>query len=158
MKAIPGVISKQVPPVSFLFFQWHVTKVRTANNLLHITEVYLYNDNTRLSFTGATATGPGTFSFHPAPHGIDNNTQTPVVTFFDINEDNAFTFTIQMPQVTKATSFSYLTGDWNVDRDPVRWTMSGSTDDITYVVLHSQTTDYVPPSGRLVETQRFNFL
>lgn len=151
--ALPVVISG---PTTYRFFRFHVTDVRSWVNFLQYSEFRLYNNGVRLSLAGATAEGsspdgPPVYGGGEGPsNAIDNNTSTKVGT---LSRNFILTVTLVSPVIV--SHFSYVTANDSDNRDPSIWTVSASTDGVTYIVLHTQSTPYSAPTARFTETALF---
>ncbi len=121
---------------------------------------FLYN-GTRVNYTGATATNPG--GANPAGEepdkGIDNNTATK---FLDYSGNGgAFGSVISWKLVVDFSTprtvdaFRFCTANDVDGRDPVRWTMEGSTDNVNWRTLNTQSTDATITTSRTTYTQVF---
>ena len=154
---------------SFRYYRFTTTKVRDYTQdlpawpvgMVQFAELeFLYN-RTRVSYAGATATNPG--GANPTGEepdkGIDNNTATK---FLDYSGNGGIygstisrKFVIDFGLPKEVDAFRFCTANDVDGRDPVQWTMEGSTDNITWRNLHTQATDASITTSRLTFTQIF---
>jgi hypothetical protein len=149
---------------SYRYIKWEITKVRDGSD----TDCYTGDVCTQASeflptFDGfsslvsifdATATNPGgvnppgqqagylfdgdtSTKFLDAAFSTSNNSEGSSTIIFDVFDGYEVTF----------NGYNWATGDDMTTRDPVSWTVSGSTDDITYELLDTQT-DYATTIDR----------
>ena len=154
---------------TFRYYRFTTTKVRDYTQdlptwpvgMVQFAELeFLYN-GTRVNYTGATATNPG--GVNPTgetpAQGIDNNTATK---FLDQSGNGGATgstiswkFVIDFGSPRTVDAFRFCTANDVDGRDPVRWTMEGSTDNATWRTLHTQATDASITTSRFTYTQTF---
>ena len=139
---------------AYKFYKFQVTELIGGAGFGQYAEFRLYNGSTMVSLSGGTAeaTPNNTNGGEGPAQAIDNNVNTKVG-----NNSPLFTLTITLSTAVVATAFAYVTANDNSFRDPSRWIVSGSTDNVNYAILHTQSTTYQPPTGRFTETARFVF-
>jgi hypothetical protein len=154
---------------TFRYYRFKVTKIRdnTADlpsfpvGILQFAELEFLYAGTRISYSGATATNPG--GSNPTGEepdkGIDNNTTTK---FLDRSGNGgeygstiSWTYIIDFGAPRTVDSFRYCTANDVIGRDPVRWSMEGSSDNVNWKTIHTQSTDATITTSRTTYTQRF---
>jgi hypothetical protein len=119
-----------------------------------------------LLYNGATVSwGPSASATNPDGANVPSETASKLIDY-NINTkwcDNTYgttsfgTSTIYIDNVTPIffNSYYYVTGNDSPNRDPVTWTLSGSNDNSTWVILNTQSNVGIT-SSRQVNTQTFN--
>lgn len=116
---------------SFRYFRFTPTKLRNgaAANSVQMSELRLYRDGVQL--TGAVASNPGGNN----PGGeepanlVDNNTSTK---WLDFNRGPAI---LRYPATVSVDSYRWATANDATERDPIRWTLEGSSDGANWVLM-----------------------
>ena len=164
-----SLAARNVSAWTFRYYRFSVTKVRDYTQdlpsfpvgILQFAELEFLYSGTRVSYAGATATNPG--GSNPAGEepdkGIDNNTATK---FLDRSGNGgaygsviSWKFVVDFSSPRTVDAFRLCTANDVDGRDPVQWTMEGSTDNVNWRTLHTQATDATIPTGRFTYTQVF---
>ena len=154
---------------TFRYYRFSVTKVRDYTQdlpafpvgILQFAELEFLYSGTRVNYTGATATNPG--GANPVGEepdkGIDNNTATK---FLDYSGNGgaygsviSWKLVVDFGSPRTVDAFRFCTANDVDGRDPVRWTMEGSTDNVNWRTLHTQSTDATITTSRFTYTQVF---
>jgi len=154
---------------TFRYYRFSVTKIRdnTADlptwpvGIMQFADLEFLYSGTRVSYAGATATNPG--GANPVGEepdkGIDNNTATK---FLDYSGNGgpygsviSWKLVVDFSAPSVVDSFCFYTANDAEGRDPVRWTMEGSTDNVNWRTIHTQSTDASITTSRLTRTQNF---
>jgi len=162
---------RNVSTWTFRYYSFTVTKIRdnTADlpnfpvGIMQFAELEFLYSGTRVNYSGATATNPG--GSNPVGEepdkGIDNNTSTK---FLDYSGNGgpygniiSWKLNVDFGSRRAVNAFRYCTANDVEGRDPVRWTMEGSNDNINWTLLQSQTVDATITTSRLTYTQAFFF-
>jgi len=165
-----GSLSPQnVSTWTFRYYRLTVTKIRdnTADlpnfpvGIMQFAELEFLFSGTRINYSGAAATNPGG-SNPPGEEpdkGIDNNTATK---FLDRSGNGgaygntiSWKYIIDFGSPRVVDAFRYCTANDVEGRDPVRWTMEGSTDNVVWRTIHTQATDATITTSRNTYTQIF---
>jgi hypothetical protein len=150
----------------FRYYRFYATKVRTPgvdagypNGIIQMSEFIMLLGNTRIDYTGATATNPG--GSNPVgeepPKGIDNDQATK---WLDFNFDSNLYSILQVDfgSVRQTDAFQYRTANDVDGRDPIRWLVQGSNDTTTWYTVHDQnSSDATITTSRYTLTQVFYF-
>ena len=118
--------------------RWTITATRT-DVTFQASEFNLTNGASNIDMSGSTVTpssGAGGGAGGEIANIKDNNTATKWNTSFSGTPISAF---FDMGSVTTFTGYRWATANDVSGRDPVSWTVSGSLDNITYVLLDTQT-------------------
>ncbi len=121
---------------------------------------FLYS-GTRVNYTGATATNPG--GANPVGEepdkGIDNNTSTKFLDYSgnggSLGSVISWKLVVDFSSRRTVDAFRFCTANDVDGRDPVRWTMEGSNDNVNWRTIHTQSTDAAVTTSRLTYTQVF---
>lgn len=126
---------------------------------IQFAELELLSVGSRVNYTGAVASISGGLSpgGQTPTQGIDNNSATKWFTFTNPSVAAPVIFTIDFGSLRSVSGFRYMTAGDIFGRDPIRWSFEGSSDNSTWVVLHSQTTNASITNSRLTWTQEFTF-
>ena len=116
---------------------------------------------TRVSYSGATATNPG--GANPVGEepdkGIDNNTSTKFLDYSgnggSLGSVISWKLVVDFSSRRTVDAFRFCTANDVDGRDPVRWTMEGSNDNVSWRTIHTQSTDAAVTTSRLTYTQVF---
>jgi len=151
----------------FRYFRFYGTKVRTPsadaptypNGLIQMSEFIMLLGNTRIDYTGATATNPGgnNPSGEEPSKGIDNDQNTK---WLDLNFNTNLYAILQVDfgSVRQADAFQYRTANDVDGRDPIRWLVQGSNDASVWYTVHDQnSSDATITTSRFTLTQVFYF-
>ena len=152
--AFAGLAAGQVPS-GYRYFRFLPTKIRGSAGMVQISEIALRSNGKQVSMSGALATNPsGKNPNNEDPSkAIDSSTGTK---WLDYNTPSQG-LVIDFRTAVQADSFSFTTANDVPDRDPVQWTLSGSTNGVDWVVLHLQNTDYSTTDGRFKQTDWFSW-
>ena len=160
---------RNVSAWTFRYYRLSVTKVRDYTQdlpsfpvgILQFAELEFLYSGTRVSYSGATATNPGGVNpvgEEPAK-GIDNNTATK---FLDQSGNGgaygsviSWKLVVDFGARRTVDAFRFCTANDVDGRDPVRWTMEGSNDNVNWRTLHTQATDATITTSRFTYTQVF---
>lgn len=145
---------RTIPGFTFRYWRWQITKTRTMPpdaNATQVSEfVFQLNGVDKQTITStAVVTNPG--GNNPVgetpPNLVDNNLTTKVLDLNFISNGNVtnFIFTFSSPQ--SFSGYRWATANDFQDRDPASWSVSGSTNGTTWVVL-SSVSNYVATSAR----------
>jgi len=136
----------------YQYFKFTPTTRTTGSNSVQIAELIIGKDSARIDYTGATASNPdGNNPGGENPSkAIDNNTGTK---WLDFNKKSLI---IDFGKTVSANMYTFTTANDSNDRDPVSWTMYGSTDNSTWTTLDTRT-NYATPTDRFTQLPWFNF-
>lgn len=173
ISSISGPLSPMKVAVwMFRYFRFTVTKVRDATQdltypvgIMQFAELDLMLSGTRVSYSGATATNPGGSNpvGEEADKGIDGNVDTKfldrsgngVIGQDDFGNVRSWVFIIDFKSRRTVDGFRYCTGNDVDGRDPVRWTLEGSNDNVTWRLIHEQPVDAIITTSRKAYTPIF---
>ena len=161
------------PRVPYRYYRWSVTKARDITQdqptwpvgMIQASEINLFFAGTNIPITSATCTNPGGSN----PTGEDptkvNDANTSTKWLDQSGNGGATGSTISWKLVIDlgagnakiADAFRYATANDVNGRDPVRWNFEGSNDNVTWKVLHTQSTDASITTSRFTYTQLFYF-
>lgn len=161
---------RNVSAWTFRYWRFTTTKVRDYTQdlpawpvgMVQFADLEFLFSGTRVSYTGASATNPG--GYNPVGEGpgqgIDNNTATK---FLDQSGNGGATgstiswkYVVDFGSPRTVSAFRFCTANDVNGRDPIRWTMEGSTDGSTWRTVHTQSTDASITTSRFTYTQIFN--
>jgi hypothetical protein len=121
----------------YRYVKWTITDVRSTGSGVQASEFCLQNGGADISgMTSASVTGFGGAGGSQGPGNlVDNNVATKtytgtnptIETVFDLGVNKVF------------NGYRWSTADDVTQRDPISWTISGSTDGVTYTTLHTVT-------------------
>ena len=165
-RCIGGNGGSQPITKSVSYLKWKITKVRGTtpkDGTLQAAEFKLYQNGTLYSWnSNATVTSDMTpFSGYEASRLIDGNNATKFATSqwgnVQVNECNIVFSLGETITLDSKTTYTYVTGNDEVSRDPISWVLYGSEDGTNWEELDSQT-DFTSVTGRLTETLANGFL
>jgi len=132
---------------SHQYFRFTPTKLRdnAAANSVQLAEVQVFSGATQLS--GATASNPG--GNNPGgeapPNAVDGSITTKWLDF------NKGALVPNFGGLVTIDSYRWATANDATDRDPIRWTLEGSNDNLTWKLLDDRTgSDFAVPTARQV--------
>ena len=144
---------------AFRYFRWTITANRTVGSsvstLTQASEFRIRNGAADVSMASATiaATTIVESGGTPIANLIDGNTATKMIS---INETLPRSVTINMGSLIACTGYRWFTADDASSRDPVSWTLEGSVDNITYILLDTKTS-FAVTTTRQAEVGPFAF-
>lgn len=133
--AAAGTVASQAVEVTYRYYRFTPTVNRTAEqNQTQISEFLFYNRGSKVNLSGVTMSVVGTPTHAPtAAEGvnslIDGNTATK---WFNATKIPVV-FDFGTP--TTVDSYHFATANDSLDRTPIRWTIEGSNDNTTYVLV-----------------------
>jgi len=145
--------------LNFRYFRWTWTANRTVgsgvNTITSASEFRVRNGETDVSMASATiaATTIVDSGGTPIANLIDGNTTTKAIS---INETLPRSITIDIGSIVACTGYRWFTAD-TTGRDPVSWTVEGSADNITYILLDT-ITSFATTTTRQAEVGPFYFV
>jgi fibronectin-binding autotransporter adhesin len=135
-----GTLSISAPPpptsVTYRYFRFTTvnTRVTTANSV-QFSEFQVFNGATQVPTTGAVASNPS--NGNQPNEGPDKAIDGLLTTkFLDFNKGP---LTIDFGSAKQATQYRFGTANDATERDPIRWRVEGSLDNVTFVVLDDRT-------------------
>ena len=142
-----------VTGLAFRYFRWTFIALRSGAQG-QVSEFNIRNGSTNISMTSATMTTTltGTLGI-PITNMIDGSTATKMYFQNDVLPQSV---TINMGSIVPCTGYRWFTADDSPERDPVSWTLEGSTDNTTYVLLDTKT-NFAVSSTRFAEVGPFTF-
>ena len=150
--------SNGITPISsqsmFRYYKFTPTALMTATEpMVQISELIVGYNNTRVDYTGATASNPGgnNPSSETPAQGIDNNKDTKWL------DKNILPLIIDFGANRTANMYTFSTANDSVGRDPKSWTFHGSNDNSNWTLLDTQT-NYTTTTVRLTQLPWFNFI
>jgi hypothetical protein len=144
--------------LNFRYFRWTWTANRSVESgvttITEASEFRIRSGEADLSMASATiaATTIVDSSGAPPANLIDGNTATKTVS---INETLPRSITIDMGSIVSCTGYRWFTSEVT-GRDPVSWTVEGSADNITYILLDTRTS-FAVTTTRGAEVGPFTF-
>ena len=138
-----GRSRKPVTGGSYLYYRWRITNVRNfsiANSVQASEFVFQRNNSDTYTTAPATVTNPGGNN----PSGetpdklYDQNTTTKALDF-NIKSTNVSIFLYTFSTAQTFTGYRWATANDSDDRDPITWTVEGSTNNSTWTTLHTVT-------------------
>jgi autotransporter-associated beta strand protein len=131
---------------SYQFYRFTATQLRSglATGAVQVSELELLNGGLPVDLTGATATSPGGNSpINESPAQlIDGNIATKWLDF------NNAPVVIDFGVATAVDGYRLTTGNDAPERDPVRWTIEGSADGVTWELIDRVIDTGIVPTGR----------
>lgn len=135
---------------TYQYYRFTPTKLRdhAASNSIQIAELSFILDGSPVAMSGVTVTNPkgNTPANEVADRLIDGNAGTKWLDF----HRNPVVF--DFGTATTVDGYRMITANDAIERDPVRWTMEGSADGITWVLIDSKVADFATPTDRGVTT------
>jgi autotransporter-associated beta strand protein len=131
---------------SFQHYRFTPIKLRndTTANSIQLAEFQFLHLGSPVSFAGATTTNTGGAT--PAAEGpvnlIDGVNTTKWLDFFR----SSVTFTF--PAATTIDGYRFTTANDGTERDPLRWLIEGSNDEVTWTLLDHRDSDFATPTAR----------
>ena len=136
--------------VAYQWFRFTPTKLRNdaAANSVQLAEFDLYRGATEI--TGATATNPNRdgAANEDATKAVDQNLNT------KWNDFNKGQLILQYPAAVIIDRYGFVTANDADARDPVSWTLEGSSNGATWTLLHS-VTDHATSTNRFTNVGPF---
>lgn len=154
-----GGDSKQIS-----YLKWQLTNTRStpANNVVQLSEFYLYLNNVLYSWNSnvsITASLPPFSANESIEHIIDGSVDTKYVTTqWGSSSVGQCDIVINLGEtitVDNNTSYAYVTGNDETSRDPISWTLFGSLDGSNWFALDARNNVNVP-TARKTSTDRFS--
>jgi len=142
----------------YRYIKWHITDIKDMSaSMTQISELYLKNNGSNISWGSATITNPG--GNNPgseSPPKLIDGIETNKVLDRNVDVDGGSIFIIDagVGNTFIFDSYYYVTGNDSEQRDPISWTMEGSNDGTSYTVLHTVTNATIT-SSRRADTQTF---
>ena len=137
------------PATGYLYYRWRITNVSNfaSANSVQASEFVFQSAGVDTRPT-ATVTNPGgnNPSGEQPSNLYDNNTATKALDF-NIKTLNVSIFLYTFSTVQTFTGYSWATANDATERDPITWTVEGSTNNSTWTVLHT-VTNYTPTATR----------
>jgi hypothetical protein len=149
--------------VAYRYYRFNTTKIRdkTADivypeGIVQVSQFELMYAGGFLSYTGATASNPSGDNppSEEPDKAIDGTVETKWV---DRSSRSTRPLIIDFGTRKVADSFRFATANDVDGRDPVRWTIDGSNDNVNWTTLHTQSTDASITTSRKTYTQVFKF-
>lgn len=137
----------------YRYFKFTTVAIKTSgSNMVQLSEFIIGYNNARIDYTDAVASNPGGSNpggEDPAK-SIDNSTGTKWLDF------KIKPLIIDFTKVVTANMYTFSTANDSEGRDPVSWTVSGSSNGTDYTLLDTQT-NYSTPGSRYTQLPWFNF-
>jgi autotransporter-associated beta strand protein len=136
--AAAGTVASPAAEVTYRYYRFTPTVNRTAaQNQTQISEFLFYNRGSKLDLSAVNVTAVGTPTHAPtAAEGvmklIDGNTATK---WFD---NAKLPVVFDFGTATTVDSYQFATANDSLDRTPIRWTIEGSNDNSTYVLVDNR--------------------
>ncbi|MDB6077579.1 MAG: hypothetical protein JWO82_1326 [Akkermansiaceae bacterium] len=136
--------------VSYQYYRVTPIKLRndaTANSVA-LAEFQFLLSGSVVSTTGATATNVNgtTQATETAVNLIDGSTANKWLDF------NKSSFVVAFTAATPIDGYRFTTGNDGAERDPLRWTLEGSADGTTWMLIDHQIADFATPTARTTST------
>ena len=144
--------------LAFRYFRWTITANRTVGSgvstVTAASEFRIRNGEADVSMASATiaATTIVDNGGFPPVNLLDGNTAT---VMFSINETLPRSVTIDIGSLVACTGYRWFTSE-TTGRDPVSWSVEGSADNITYILLDTETS-FAVTTTRKAEVGPFIF-
>ena len=136
-------------PVTFRHFRFTQTNLRdnVAANSIQLAEFNFSNGGVDLDMSGVTATNPGgrNPTNETPPLVVDANTATKWLDF------NKGPLVLDFGAPVTVDAYTFTTANDAIERDPVSWTLEGSTDGTNWTAIDSQE-DFPTPDTRFTMT------
>ena len=136
-------------PVTFRHFRFTQTKLRddAAANSIQLAEFNFSNGGVDLDMSSVTATNPGgqNPTNETPPLVVDGNTATKWLDF------NKGPLVLDFGAPVTVDAYTFTTANDAIARDPVSWTLEGSTDGTNWTAIDSQE-DFPTPDTRFTMT------
>ena len=151
-----GVFESSINPrygSPFRYYKWLITKTRSLTTGVQASEFVFYDYyKVPILLTTFTITNPsGTNPAGNEPSKlIDNNFFTMWVDSNGVSSTLLLDLGVNYITVQKPYSYSWITGDDNIARDPSSWKLYGSNNSTIWFLLNDQT-DYVATTTRNTE-------
>ena len=161
--------SKNVSNWTFRYFKFQVNATRGIsagdaatypNGMVQLAEFEMMFVGTKVNYTGITATNPGGAA--PAGQGpnvaVDGDETTVWIDWSGNDstvQPRSYALVLDFGSPRTVDSFRFKTAADVIERDPTKWVLSGSTDNSTWRVLHTQATDASITTSRRTYTQLF---
>ena len=149
---------------TYRYWRWQITATKTYPPDANCTQasefVFQLNGSDRQAITStATVTNPS--GNNPAgetpPNLVDNNLTTKALDLNFVTNGNVTNFIFTFASAQTFTGYRWATANDLESRDPASWTVSGSTNGTTWIVL-STVTNYTATSSRNTYNSRsWNF-
>jgi autotransporter-associated beta strand protein len=136
--AVAGTAASHAAEVTYRYYRFTPTVNRTAaQNQTQISEFIFYNRGSKLDLSGVNVTIVGTPTHQPnGTEGvmklIDGSTATK---WFD---NAKLPVVFDFGSATTVDSYQFATANDSLDRTPIRWTIEGSNDNTTYVLVDNR--------------------
>ena len=131
---------------SFRHYRFTPIKLRndTTANSIQLAEFQFLHLGAPVSFAGATTSNAGgsTPAAEVSASLIDGVNTTKWLDFFR----SSVTFTFS--EATTIDGYRFTTANDGAERDPVRWLIEGSNDEVTWTLLDHRDSDFATPTGR----------
>ena len=151
-------LNAEATPEGYRYFKWHITDIKSMSaSMTQISELYLKNNGSNISWGSATVTNPGGDNpgSESPPKLIDGIETTKVLDRnVDVDGGSIFIIDAGVGNIFTFDSYYYVTGNDIEQRDPISWTIEGSNDGTNYTVLHTVTNATIT-SSRRADTQTF---
>jgi hypothetical protein len=139
---------------SYRYFRFTPTKLKGAVELVQLSEFEFFNGATPVPTAGILVTDPGdTRTPELPPNVVDGNFATKWLDY--TFESSSLTFDFGTAKAVD--SYNYVTGNDTPDRDPVSWTIEGSSDGTSWALLDT-ITDFAPTTARSQLATTTNFV
>jgi len=135
-------------PTAFTSFRWTITAGNTSD-IIQVAEFQVgYNDTEVLFSSPTVATTGTTISWSSGDEGpqklVDNNINTKGVA---IGYPGLLILIVTVASPMTVNMYRWLTAnDATPARNPTRWRLDGSTDNVNFIRLHTQDTTYSGPT------------
>jgi hypothetical protein len=134
---------------SYLYYRWRITNIRDFANSVGVqASEFVFQNSGADTRPTATVTNPG--GSNPADEEpsklYDNNTATKALDF-NIKSLNVSIFLYTFSTAQTFTGYRWATANDEIGRDPITWTVEGSTNNSTWTVLHT-VTNFNPTATR----------
>lgn len=131
---------------SFQHYRFTPIKLRndTTANSIQLAEFQFLHLGSPVSFVGATASNAGgnTPAAEVPANLIDGVNTTKWLDFFRSS------VTFSFPAATTIDGYRFTTANDGTERDPLRWLIEGSNDEVTWTLLDHRDSDFATPTAR----------